>query len=77
MPPVSKSSIFRIDFVTPYLSLGDIFPPTELDSSHDPDGIPQKLMGRLENRFYTKDNKVKYLRMQMENNVHSYVFKSR
>lgn len=68
--------MLRIDFVTPYLSSGDSLAPVELDPSDDPDGILGKIMARSENKFYTEDNKVEYLRMKTENGVHSYVSKS-
>ena len=76
IPPVSQSGILRIDFVTPYLSSDDSLPSIELDTSHDPDGVLQTIMGRSENKFYTEDNRVEYLRMKSEGGVHSYVFKS-
>jgi len=74
-PPLSQSGVLRIDFITPYLSSDDSLPPAELDTSHDPDGILRTIMGGSENKFFTEDNRIEYLRMKTEDNVHSYVSK--
>jgi hypothetical protein len=73
--PVSRSDILRTDFITPFLSSDDSLPPAELDTSHDPDGILQAIIGGSGNRFFTEDNKVEYLTMMKKDNVHSYVLK--
>ena len=77
IPPVSQSGILRIDFVTPYLSSDDNLPSAELDTSHDPDGVLQTIIARSDNKFYTEDNKVDYLKMNKKDNVHLYVSISR
>lgn len=74
---MAQSGVLRVDFVTPYLSSGDSLHPVELDPSHDPDGILQTIIGRSENKFYTDDNRVEYLRMKSEDNIHSYVIEPR
>ena len=71
--PVPKSGILRVDFITPYLSSDDRLPPAELDVSLDPDGVLQTIVGRSENKFYSEDNKVEYLRMRREGDIHSCV----
>ena len=73
--PVAQSGILRIDFITPFLSSDDSLPPVKLDPSHDLDGILQAIMGRSENKYYTEDNRVEYLRMRSEDKVHLCVFK--
>jgi len=75
--PVPQSGILKIDFITPYLSSDDNLPLAEVDTSHDPDGILQAIVGRSENKFYTEDNRVEYLRMKKEGNIHSYVPQTR
>jgi hypothetical protein len=72
-PPVTQSDILRIDFITPFLSSDDSLPPAEVDTSHDPDGVLQTIIGGAENKFFTEDNKVEYLMMTKKDNVHSYV----
>ena len=72
-PPVPQSGILKIDFITPYLSSDDSLPLAELDDSHDPDGVLQAIVGRSENKLYTEDNKVEYLRMKNEGDIQSYV----
>ena len=65
-----KSGVLQVDFITPYLSSGDGLPPATLDMLHDPDGILQAIVERSENKFYTEDNKVEYLRMRREGDTH-------
>jgi len=74
---VPQFGLLRVDFITPYLSSDGSLPPAELGTSHDPDGILQAIMGKSEDRFYTEDNRVEYLRMKNEDNIHSYVFRLR
>ena len=74
---MSQSGILRIDFVTPYLLSDDNLPSAELDASHNPDGVLQTIIVRLENKFYTKDNKVDYLKMIKKDDLHLYVSISR
>ena len=68
-----QSGILRVDFITPYLSSDDSLPPAEVDPSHNPDGILQAIIGKSEGKLYTEDNKVEYLRMRTEGDIHSYV----
>ena len=72
-PPVPQSGILQVDFITPYLSSDDSLPPAEVDPSHNPDGILQAIIGKSEGKLYTEDNKVEYLRMRTEGDIHSYV----
>jgi len=75
MPPVSQSGILQVDFITLYLSSDNGLLPAELNVLHDPNGILQAIIGRLENRFYTEDNRVEYLRTKNKHDVYLYVFK--
>lgn len=74
---MSRSGIHRIDFVTPYLSSDDGLPLAEIIPSHDPHGILQAILAQSQGKFYTEDNKVEYLKMSMDENVQSYVIKSK
>ena len=75
-PPVPQSGILKIDFITPYLSSDDNLPLAEVDASHDPEGVLQTIVGKSENKYYTEDSKVEYLRMKKEGDIHSYVSKT-
>lgn len=72
--PASQLGILRTDFITPYLSPDESLPRAMLDPiTHDPDGILQMILAKSENKFYTEDNRVEYLRMKAEKDTYSYV----